>query len=108
MPLSNGAISELTLERDALIRTKADIDARLDAITLLVGRTKRGASPARPKTRKNKASIVAKGVTPAVSLRGAIKQTLSGITVDMFPGEIIKKLKTPSSVCTSRGYSIFL
>lgn len=94
MLLSHSAISELAIQRDSLIKEKADIEARLEAINLLIGRA-RLSNHARPKTRKIKSTqIASKAVTPGASLRGAIKQALSGIAVDMKPGDIIRKLKT--------------
>jgi hypothetical protein len=93
MPLSTSAINELSDERETLIRSKAEIEARLEAINLIVGQARRIVIP-RNQLRKGRKAAVVKAVqpvTPAGSLRTAIRAVVSG--VDLKPGDVIRRLR---------------
>lgn len=96
MPLSPLVINELTQEREGLLKRRADIDARLEAIDLLVGNRNRIVVPRVVRVKVLPKSHLPLGdgdVTGAGSLRAAIRQTLSG-AADMKPGDIIRSLRT--------------
>jgi hypothetical protein len=76
------------------LKKRTDIDQRLDAIDLLVGRGK-GAGRTRRQTPTGAEAHAARNgkATPGSSLRGEIRKALSGIMVELKPADVIVRLK---------------